>query len=134
MDIFRMCAGGRGNQGRDHEGTNSCLDAIRQMLVHDFPPDNLLRDPLPFLAESVIDDPLGRKMVKELLVYGRCASEGRTQEWLENWEEVDLHFLSSVAQEFAKAKAGGVAPDPMARCAYHDHASVSDWLRCEQGV
>jgi hypothetical protein len=133
-EIFEMCAGDIADEGRDEDGRNASLDAIRMMLVHDFPPGNLLGDPLASLTRFVTDDLTGRKIVRELLVYGRCASEGWTQEWLENWERADVLFLSSVAQEFAQAKAGGEAPDPMERCAYHYHASVSDRLRCEQGA
>jgi hypothetical protein len=134
VDIFNMCAGDLDDDGRDNDGRNASLDAIRMMLVHDFPLNNPLDDPLHSLTPSVTDDPQGRNMVRELLVYGSCASEGRTKEWLENWDEDDVLFLASVAQEFAEAKASGVTPDPMERCAYHDHASVSDRLRCEQGV
>jgi len=145
-DIFGMCAGSRFHirfqTGKDHKATNACLDAIRNMLVHNFPADKLLHNPLPTLIKNVAFDSRGRNMVRDLLVYGKCADEGWTKKWLENWETAGdsvgwregESFLASLAQEFAKAKASGDAPDPMARCAYHHHSSDDDQALCGQGV
>jgi hypothetical protein len=102
-EIFEMCAGDIADEGRRDDGRNASLDAIRMMLVRDFPPHNGLGDPLASLTRLVTRDLKGRKMVKELLVYGRCASDGRAREWLENFEGEDVHFLSSVLMESCKS-------------------------------
>jgi hypothetical protein len=137
--IFNMCVGDHDGEGKDREATNACLDAIRMMLVHAFYPEDFLRNPLASLAGSVTADQLGRKMVMDLLVYGKCMTGGRTTKWLERWDTEgygigDVGFLACVAQEFAKAKAGGDAPDPMARCAYHDHPGAFDQFFCTPDV
>jgi hypothetical protein len=40
VDTFDMCVGVPDDCGRDHEGMNACLDAIGELLVHDFGPSN----------------------------------------------------------------------------------------------
>lgn len=142
-DIYDLCAGDPTGEGRDHEAINACLDAIRDMLICDFSPfDSLDQNPLGTLLGSLPGASLGRNMVIDLLAFGVCRSEGRTELWQDDWfanvkdfEVAEIGFLYSLSRTLARAgKAGGEEPDPMVRCAYHEHPSAGDRLRCEQGV
>lgn len=141
-DIYDLCAGDRDGEGRDYEGINACLDAIREMLVCDFSPSKPLYNPLSTLLKSLPEASCGRNMVIDVLAFGVCNSEGWTETWQGNWfykikvfEVAERGFLFSLSSALARAgKAGGEKPDPMVRCAYHEHPSVFDHLRCEQGV
>jgi hypothetical protein len=141
-DIYELCAGDRNGEGRDYERTNACLDAIREMLVCDFSPSKPLHNPLSTLLKSLPEASRGRSMVIDLLAFGVCYTKGWTETWQDSWfnnlkvfEVAERGFLFSLSSGLARAgKTGGEKPDPMARCAYHEHPSVVDRLRCEQGL
>jgi hypothetical protein len=122
VDIYQLCGGLKGDVGKDYDGVNACLDAFRAILLHEtYVPSNLLA----ILGVEFEGDPTAIRMLAELLVYGKCASDGRTQRWLQEAEETDLadfsEALHSIGLEFAKKLMGGESPDLTARCAYHIH-------------
>ena len=136
-NIHQMCAGDDNGKGRDCDGHNASLDAIREMLVYDFPFDNLLYNPVHTLLYFLPEASLGRKMVIELLVFGVCRSQGWTKGWLEDWhaeledyDDADFRFSVVMATGLATPEIIEGRPDPMVRCAYDDHSGGST---CEEG-
>lgn len=66
----------------------------------------------------------------ELLVCGRCATEGRTKAWLnEASDELEEDFVLAVSLEFAEKATLDISPNPMARCACHIHMNMES--RCD---
>lgn len=103
-------------------GFNASLDAIRNILVNDA---HVPREPISVLLRPLGEQTKGREMLLELLVYGNCATEGRTRDWLDGLDHrhFDMHFsfVNDVSLEFAAKAARLDPPNPMARCAYHYH-------------
>ena len=121
--IYKLGAGRGPRVGRDSDALNACLDAMRQILLDEnLSPTNPLQ---------VLDDQLNlsgsglSKMLVDLLVYGKCASEGKTRDWLHIVEGRHSEFFRALSHEFANKVMGGVVPDLRARCAYHFHPTGS---------
>jgi hypothetical protein len=137
-DIYDLCAGDRNGEGRDYEGINACLDAIREMLVCDFSPSEPLQNPLDTLLRSLPEASRGRSMVIDLLIFGVRARWGKA--WFNNWHakldvmgESESRFQTAMIMGFYRKEDGEERPDLMARCSYHEHPSTVDRLRCEKG-
>lgn len=123
-DIYNLCAGDPGDDPMDFDVLNACVDAIRDVLLNEV---HVPKDPLGTLGYIFAGDPMSVKMLTESLVWGNCASDGRTRRWLEEAEE-SLFLESSdgfqaLSMEFAKNAMGGGSPNLMAPCAYHVHPS-----------
>jgi hypothetical protein len=79
-DILHLCGGHEDGKGRDYEGLNACMDAVRDLMLNEtFVPENPIYE---LLGEDEDSDRMV-KMLAELLVYGKCVSDGRTKKWLE---------------------------------------------------
>jgi hypothetical protein len=121
MDIYSMCDGCEFGLGRDRDGMNACLDAVRNLLLDE---SHVPRNLLGVLYCDFRSNSTAVKMLTELLVYGSCASDGRTQRWLQEAEGGRAGFteaLHSIGLEFTKKLMGEESPDVTARCAYHVH-------------
>lgn len=120
LDIYNWCAGLPDGKGKDYEGMNACLDAVRDILLNEA---HVPRSPLSTLDDMIFKmSTTGIEMLVDLLVYGACATDGRTQEWLKgakrsSWAE--FHQVLSLG--FAKKVMGGDPPDFMAPGRYHVH-------------
>lgn len=123
MDIHSLCAGLYNGNGRDYEGLNACMDAIRDLLLSEVhvpsAPISLLV-PEDYQAETMV------KMLAELLVHGKCVSDGRTKEWLEQNTGQCQWVLEAISNEFAKKAMGEAPPDLMGRGAHHVHLPGSN--------
>jgi hypothetical protein len=123
MNIYQICTGLTGeDEFNDYDGMNACLDAIKDILLNEV---HVPGDPFNTIGDAFVEDKMAITMLAELLVYGDCASDGRTQRWLQNGEVTDWKEFSEVHRtmslEFARKLMGGEAPDFTARCAYHVH-------------
>jgi len=117
-EIYTLCSDSD-DKDEDLAGMNAALDGIREILVND---SHVPINPLATLLGHLEDGTMGWTMLLELLVYGRCATEGRTREWLnEASDELEEDFVLAVSLEFAEKTTLDNPPDPMARCAYHIH-------------
>jgi len=123
MDIFKLCFGCNDGKGRDYEGLNACMDAIRDLLLNE---THVPGFPIHVLMDKDQHSDTTIKMLADLLVYGNCVSDGRTKEWLEENDGEHPALLNAVSGEFAKKAMGEAPPDIMAHCAYHTHAPGSD--------
>jgi hypothetical protein len=109
--------------GTDFDAVNACFDAIRQILFSDArSPSN----PLEAMTNDVtyVKSKLF-KMLVDVLVYGTCASNGKTRDWLHKVDGEYPKFFTALSHEFAKKVRGEAPPDLMARCAYHVHPKGS---------
>jgi len=122
VDILHLCSGRADGQGRDYEGLNACMDAIRDLVLNErFVPQNPIYELLKYEDFDIMI-----KMLAELLVYGNCVNDGRTKTWLEENEGEHQSFLEAISNEFAKKATGEASPDLMARGAYHIGRSETD--------
>lgn len=129
MEIWHLCAGQEDGKGRDHEGLNASTDAIRDLVLNDIHVPKCLNCVLEDFDEFGLyykSSDIMIKMLAELLVYGNCASDGRTKKWLEADEGAYPCFLAAISTEFAKKAMGEASPDLMARGAYHTHQLGSE--------
>jgi hypothetical protein len=122
-DILHLCGGREDGKGRDYEGLNACMDAIRDLVLNE---TSVPENPIYELLGEDEDSDLMVKMLAELLVHGKCASDGRTKKWLEENGGEHQSFLDAISNEFAKKAMGEAAPDLMARGAYHITSVESD--------
>jgi hypothetical protein len=129
--IYRLC-GGSGRlctTDKDLDALNACSDVIRQVLLHGV---HLASNPLEVLGEQLDRADSGIfKMLVDLLVYGECASNGKTKGWLHSVEDKHPEFFKALSNEFAKKVMGETPPDLMGRCAYHTHVEGS---HCDEAV
>lgn len=130
-EIYTLCSDSD-DKGEDLAGMNAALDGIRDVLVNDA---HVPVNPLSTLLEPLKDGTIGRTMLLELLVCGRCATEGRTKAWLNRAShelEEDEDFVLAVSLEFAEKATLNNPLNPMARCAYHIHMTME--TRCDEAV
>jgi hypothetical protein len=121
VDIYQMCAGlPEEDEYKDYDGMNACLDAVRDILLDEV---HVPSDPLLVLGPVVKRNPTATRMLTELLIYGKCSTDGRTQRWLQAAEGTDWaqgsKSLPALGVELTKKLMGREAPDLTARCAYH---------------
>lgn len=121
-DIYKLCSRLDDGTGMDSNAINACVDAIRDILLSEV---HVPQDPLGALGHAFSLNPMAIKMLAESLVWGRCASDGRTSRWLEEaegskWSEFS-EALETLSMGFAKKAMGGDSPDLMEPCAYHIH-------------
>jgi hypothetical protein len=122
-DILHLCGGHEDGKGRDYEGLNACMDAIRDLMLNEtFAPEGPIHE---LFKEYAVSD-IMIKMLAELLVHGKCVSDGRTKKWLEENGGEHQSFLDAISNEFVKKAMGKAAPDLMARGAYHITSLESD--------
>jgi hypothetical protein len=127
MDL--LCAGNENGEGRDHKALNACSDAIRQILLQEA---QSLSNPLQTLAKQ-IDNPTSKifTMLIDVLVYSNCASDGKTEAWLQEMGGLHSVLYQALSIKFAKKMKRVGAPDLMARCAYHTHPGGS---QCDRAI
>jgi hypothetical protein len=122
MNISTMCNGCQDGLGKDHDGSDASLDAVRDILLNE---SHVPRNPLGIMGCDIRYNSKAIKMLAEVLVYGKCATDGRTQQWLRAAEGTDWadfnDVLRSIGIEFAEKLTGATSPDFTARCAYHVH-------------
>lgn len=79
-DVVYLCGGHANEKGRDYEGLNACMDAIRALMLNEtHVPDN----PISLLLDELQGSQIMVQMLAGLLVHGKCARDGRTKKWLE---------------------------------------------------
>lgn len=120
-DVVYLC-GGRDGSGRDYEGLNACMDAVRDIMLNDI---HVPENPISLLLDRLEGSEIMVQMLAKLLVHGKCARDGRTKKWLQQNEGGIRVLFEVVSNEFAKKAMGEEAPDIMARCAYHIHVPGS---------
>lgn len=106
-----------------HAGMNASLDAIRAILCRK---DKIPENPLGCLFGNELPDSVGTwPMIKDLLIYSDCATDGRSLSWIEEYllgtrSEVASRMCYEFLKE-ARTASPGDLKDPMQRCAYHKH-------------
>ena len=127
VNIFYLCTGDDEGKGRDYDGLNACVDAIRDLVLNEA---HVPTCPISVLVNEDYESDILIKMLAELLVHGKCVRDGRTKRWLEQNADQRPSLLKAVINEFAKKAMGEASPDTMARCAYHTHLPGSE---CDLG-
>jgi len=94
---------------RDHELVDACLHALNDILTQN---TKTLRDPIRSLERVLLRDDKypGRAAILKQLVYGECATDGRTKAWLDQYctsgpSCYNAEVVTMICMEFAK-KAG----------------------------
>jgi hypothetical protein len=122
-EILYLCGGHANSKGKDYEGLNGCMDAIRNLMLNEtHVPDS----PIQVLSDELEHSEILVKMLAEVMVHSKYVSDGRTKKWLELNEGDNQSFLDAISNAFARKAVGEAAPDLMARCAYHTHPSGSE--------
>lgn len=107
---------------RSHDGGNACLDAIRAILCQE---EKVPTDPLTYLLEfSYSNTDRLTLMIRDLLIYTDCATDGRAIRWIQSYGTGgEGEFLASLCVELINKahRDPGDLKDPMQRCAYHKH-------------
>lgn len=99
------CVAEKESGTRDDEPVSACLVAIKQALIE--------KSDIPFNAIDAFKSVLledekypGKAVILERLVYGECATDGRTKAWLERYCVPESEHRAEVAEmiclEFAK--------------------------------
>jgi hypothetical protein len=129
-DILCLCGGHANSKGKDYEGPNACMDAIRDLVLNEtHVPDS----PIEILSDELERSEILVKMLAEILVHGNYVSHGKTKKWLELNEGENQSFLDAISNSFAKKAVGEAAPDLMARCAYDTHPPGSECESAPRG-
>lgn len=102
------CTAEKQSGKRDEELMDACLGAIKQALTE--------KSEIPFNAIDAFEIVLledekypGKAVVLERLVYGGCATDGRTKAWLEEYCEFDEHkteIVQAICLELANKACG----------------------------
>jgi hypothetical protein len=122
-DILYLCGGHADGEGKDYEGLNACMDAIRDLLLNE---THVSDSPTNILSDEARGSEIMVKMLAELLVHGKCANDGRTKKWLEQNKGGSQSLFEAVSNEFANKAMGKASPNLMAHCAYHTHLPGSE--------
>ena len=116
MGILDLCGGGADGKGRNYEGLNACMDAIRDLMLNE---PHVPYDPINVLLDEQGDFEVMITLLAESLVYGNCVTDGRTKAWLEEKHGEHQTFLEAISSSFARRAMNEALPDVMARGVYH---------------
>lgn len=102
-----VCDVGEESSSRAKELTGTCVEAIRKCLAQT---NNALRDPIDSLSLLLAryGEHTGKAVILRELVYGECATDGRTKLWLEQFcapgrnHAYRKEIVEMVCLEFAK--------------------------------
>ena len=105
-DLYDLpCDAGEDSGNQDNGLLAACIDAIKQCLTEK---DKTLYDPIQNLESLLVrrDKYPGKAVVLRELVYGECATDGRTKSWLEQYcaygHEDAEEIAKLICMEFAK--------------------------------
>lgn len=123
MEILDLCGGRADGRGRNYEGLNACMDAIRDLMLNEL---HAPHDPINVLLDEHGDFEVMITLLAESLVYRKCASDRRSKAWLEENQGEHQTFLEAISSNFAKGAIKEALPDVMARGIYHIRLPGSD--------